>query len=76
MLSQGEYDLPAFVGITMLAIPEVVRAIGRENMVEGDIYMINDPYVASTHCNDIHFVKPIFFRRRDRRLPLLDSTLE
>ena len=25
-----------------------------------DIYMINDPYVASTHCNDIHQIKPIF----------------
>jgi N-methylhydantoinase B len=61
LLSQGEYDLPAFVGITIIAIPEVLRAIGRENMAEGDIYMINDPYVASTHCNDIHFVKPIFF---------------
>ena len=61
LLSQGEFDLPAFVGISMLAIPEVVRAIGRENMAPGDIYMINDPYVASTHCNDIHFVKPVFY---------------
>ncbi len=60
LVAQGEFDLPAFVGLTMLTVPEVIRAIGLEKMRPGDIYMINDPYVASTHCNDIHLVKPIF----------------
>ena len=60
LVSQGETDLPAFVGLTMLTVPEVIRAIGLENMEPGDIYMVNDPYVASTHCNDIHQVRPIF----------------
>ncbi len=60
LCSQGEFDLPAFVGLTLLTVPEVMRAIGRENIEPEDIYMINDPYVATTHCNDIHFVKPIF----------------
>ena len=60
LVSQGQFDLPAFVGLTLLTVPEVVRAIGLENMKPGDIYMINDPYVASTHCNDIHLVNPLF----------------
>ncbi|MCY3887301.1 MAG: hydantoinase B/oxoprolinase family protein [Chloroflexi bacterium] len=60
LVSQGEFDLPAFVGLTHLTVPEVIRSIGLENMQPGDIYMINDPYVASTHNNDIHFIKPIF----------------
>ncbi len=60
LISQGEYDAPCFVGLTMLTVPEVMRAIGVDNMRPGDIYIINDPYVASTHCNDIHQVKPIF----------------
>ena len=60
LVSQGEFDCPAFVGLTMLTVPEVIRAIGLETMRPGDIYMINDPYVASTHCNDIHQVNPIF----------------
>lgn len=60
LVTQGEFDCPAFVGLTQLTVPEVIRAIGRETMRPGDIYMINDPYVASTHCNDIHQVKPIF----------------
>ena len=60
LVSQGEFDLPAFVGLTILTVPEVLRQIGVENMQPDDIYIINDPYVASTHCNDIHFIKPIF----------------
>ena len=60
LVAQGEFDLPAFVGLTHLTGPEVIRAIGLQNMEPEDIYIINDPYVASTHCNDIHFVKPIF----------------
>ena len=62
LVSQGEFDLPAFVGLTQLTVPEVIRAIGLENMRPEDIFMINDPYVASSHCNDIHQVKPIFYQ--------------
>lgn len=61
LVAQGEFDLPAFVGLTHLTVPEVIRSVGRERMRPGDVYMINDPYVASTHCNDIHFVKPVFW---------------
>ncbi len=60
LVSQGEHDLPAFAGITQLTVPEVVRQVGLEAMRPEDIYIINDPYVASTHCNDVHVVKPIF----------------
>jgi len=72
LVTQGEEDLPAFTGLTMLTVPEVIRAIGLENMGEGDVYMINDPYVASTHCNDIHLVKPVFFE--GERVAFVTST--
>ncbi|MGH2662959.1 MAG: hydantoinase B/oxoprolinase family protein [Actinomycetota bacterium] len=60
LVSQGEFDIPGLVGVTQLTVPEVIDSIGIENMEEGDVYMVNDPYVASTHCNDVHLVKPIF----------------
>jgi N-methylhydantoinase B len=59
-VSQGEFDLPAFVGVTQITVPEVMNHIGPENIKPGDIYMQNDPYIAGTHCNDVHLVKPIF----------------
>ncbi len=61
LVSQGEFDIPGLVGVTQLTVPEVIRSIDVEKMLEGDIYMVNDPYVASTHCNDVHLVKPIFY---------------
>lgn len=60
LVSQGEFDLPAFTGVSQLTVPEVIKQIGRDNIRAGDIYMINDPYVASTHCNDVHVIKPVF----------------
>ncbi len=60
LVAQGDEDLPAFIGLTMLTVPEVIREIGIDQMRDGDIFMINDPYVASTHCNDVHLVKPVF----------------
>ncbi len=72
LIAQGEFDLPAFVGLTHLTVPEIIRAIGLENMAPGDVYMINDPYVATTHCNDIHFVRPIF--SGDQRVGFATST--
>ena len=60
LFTHGEADMPVFVGLGLLTVPEVIRAIGLENMEPEDIYIINDPYVASTHNNDIHIMKPIF----------------
>ena len=62
LVTQSEYDLPAFVGLSMFSTKEVVRQIGLETVEPDDIYWINDPYVASTHCNDMHFVKPVFYQ--------------
>lgn len=60
-VSQGDFDLPSFVGLSQLTVPVVMEQIGIESMKPGDVYMVNDPYVATTHCNDIHCVKPVFF---------------
>ena len=72
LVSQGQHDAPCFVGLTMLTVPEVIRAIGIDSMRPGDCYLINDPYVASTHCNDIHQVKPVF--HDDQLVAFLTST--
>lgn len=72
LVAQSEFDLPAFVGLSMLTVKEVIRQIGLDRMAPGDIYLINDPYVASTHCNDVHFVRPIFYQ--GERVAFLEST--
>ncbi len=37
---------------------------GLQNLHEGDVVVLNDPYEGGTHLNDITFTMPIFFRGR------------
>ena len=43
LVTQSEYDLPAFVGLSMFSTKEVVRQIGLETVEPDDIYWINRP---------------------------------
>ena len=72
LVAQSEFDLPAFVGLSMFTVKEVIRQVGLENMDPGDIFMINDPYVSTTHCNDVHFIKPIY--SEGERIAFVSST--
>jgi N-methylhydantoinase B/oxoprolinase/acetone carboxylase alpha subunit len=38
------------------------RRFGLENLKEGDVVVLNDPYEGGTHLNDITFTMPIFYR--------------
>src|SRR3990170_4725132 len=40
------------------------RRFGIENLSEGDIVVLNDPYEGGTHLNDVTFTMPVFFRGR------------
>lgn len=72
LVSQGEFDLAGFVGVTQLTVPELLRQIDSSSMQPGDVYIINDPYTASTHCNDVHLIKPVFFN--DKLMAFVAST--
>ena len=60
-VAMGKQGLPVFIGAMSYATK---AAIGRANAdggpKDGDIYLLNDPYVGATHLNDIKLVKPIF----------------
>lgn len=40
------------------------RRFGLQNLKEGDVVVLNDPYEGGTHLNDITFTMPIFFHGR------------
>ena len=52
--------LPLFFG----SIPEGVRGAleeyGIDELVQGDVIIVNDPYRAGTHVNDVCFIRPAF----------------
>ncbi|MGV2863324.1 hydantoinase B/oxoprolinase family protein [Achromobacter sp. ESBL13] len=65
-LIQGKSGLPVFVGAMAFAVKAAAKAAAeRGGMVDGDVWLFNDPYEGGTHANDFKLVRPVF---RDRKL--------
>jgi N-methylhydantoinase B len=60
-LVQGKSGLPVFVGAMAFAVRLATKvAAERGGMIDGDIWLFNDPYEGGTHANDFKLVKPFF----------------
>ena len=63
LIAQGIGGLPVFVG-TMQASTRTIIEFIRDGKIlppeEGDIYVVNDPYLGGTHLMDVRFAMPIF----------------
>ena len=65
-LIQGKSGLPVFVGAMAFAVKAAAKvAAERGGMVDGDVWLFNDPYEGGTHANDFKLVRPVF---RDQKL--------
>ncbi|MSP89474.1 MAG: methylhydantoinase, partial [Alphaproteobacteria bacterium] len=62
LIAQGEFGLPVFVGTMQFSTQAVIARAGTPR--QGDIYILNDPYLGGTHLMDVKFVKPFFYRDR------------
>lgn len=52
----------AHIPVHLGAMPEAVRAVGSlAPWAEGDIAIVNDPYLGGTHLPDISLVSPVFW---------------
>lgn len=58
-LVQGKYSLPIFIGSMAFTVKAVIDKFGA-NFAEGDVYILNDPYLGGTHLNDVKLVRPVF----------------
>ena len=60
-LVQGKSGLPIFVGAMAFAVRLAQRvAAERGGMLDGDVWLFNDPYEGGTHANDFKLVRPYF----------------
>ncbi|MDO5669432.1 MAG: hydantoinase B/oxoprolinase family protein [Corynebacterium sp.] len=56
---QGDQDIAVHVGTLHFQCQAVIREFGND-IHEGDVFAVNDPYAGGTHMNDVSFIRPIF----------------
>ena len=54
-------SLPSFTGTMGDAVRNAVEEYGADKLEPGDVLMVNDPYRAGTHVNDLCVIRPVFF---------------
>jgi N-methylhydantoinase B len=66
LIAQGELGLPVFVGTMQFSTQAVIERVKEQGtpLDEGDIFIVNDPYLGGTHLMDVKFVKPFFHEGR------------
>ena len=66
LIAQGELGLPVFVGTMQFSTQAVIERVRADavELHEGDVFIVNDPYLGGTHLMDVRFVKPYFYRGR------------
>ena len=62
LLSQAA-NCPVHLAAMKFSAEEAVKGVGPQNVHEGDVLVLNDPYRGGTHINDITFTKPIFYKK-------------
>ncbi|MGC9530207.1 MAG: hydantoinase B/oxoprolinase family protein [Candidatus Bipolaricaulaceae bacterium] len=62
MIAQAN-GIPPFIGVLGDAVVDVVAKFGLDGLSEGDIIIMNDPYMGgATHQNDVVLVMPVFYQ--------------
>ncbi len=62
MLAQAVTGTPGHVNAMADAVAHFIRRIGRQNILQGDVYITNDPWEGTGHLHDITMVTPSFHR--------------
>jgi N-methylhydantoinase B len=63
LIAQGSQGLPVFVGVMQYSTRTIIEMIAAGRCLppqEGDIYIVNDPYLGGTHLMDVRFAMPVY----------------
>lgn len=65
LIAQAEH-IPVHLGSMAVGVKNTVSYLEKENisLEEGDVIIVNDPYIAGTHLNDILLLKPVHYNGR------------
>ncbi len=65
LIAQGELGLPVFVGTMQFSTMTLIDFIKQGKALppeEGDVYIVNDPYLGGTHLMDVRFAMPFYYK--------------
>ncbi len=62
-IGQAE-QIPVHVGSLPLGLKNTLAYLERHGIPqrEGDMYVVNDPYISGTHLNDVTLIEPVYLR--------------
>ncbi|ODT06595.1 MAG: methylhydantoinase [Mesorhizobium sp. SCN 65-20] len=63
LIAQGSEGLPVFVGVMQHSTRTIIEMIADGRVLppeEGDVYIVNDPYLGGTHLMDVRFAMPVW----------------
>ncbi len=60
LIAQGDYGLPIFVGTMQFSTRNIIDRA--KDLVPGDVYIVNDPYLGGTHLMDVRMAKPFYYQ--------------
>ncbi len=63
-LVQGTFCTPGQAGAMALGVKKIVRSIPLDQYREGDVFIVNDPWLLAGHLNDVCVLSPIFYQGR------------
>ncbi len=61
-LVQGTLCTPGMAGAMALGMKKIVKSIPLKDYIDGDVFIVNDPWLLAGHLNDVCVWSPIFFK--------------
>ncbi len=58
VIAQGDTGLPVFIGVMQYAVQSALAAF--PNLDDGDVVVMNDPYLGGTHLMDVKLIRPFY----------------
>ena len=68
MIAQAVTGTPGHVNAMAEAVGHFIKAIGQDNIFEGDVYITNDPWLGTGHLHDFTVVTPVLPQGQAHRL--------
>lgn len=59
VIAQGETGLPSFIGVMQFSTQHIIRL--RQDLEDGDVILVNDPYLGGTHLMDVRMLAPFHY---------------